>query len=170
VGASYEYYRAADRDAALVNPETPRVIEPGVTRGFDAVDAGKIDPESEFCDLVALALGAPRSQGLLGLTYLYPPPEGAPRSLEEADALPEDSPYLIGPGIAEFAVHIRDALAGIEDERLPTLAVQWSETEQFTRYRGVDPQDLLPLIEDFVGLARRAKDNDQMLYCWMGGW
>jgi hypothetical protein len=166
----YEYYRAADRDAALVDPELPRVIEPGVTRGIDAVDAGKIDPENEFCQLVALVLEAPYSLELVGLTYLYPPPEGAPQNLDEADALPEGSPYLEGPGIAEIAVRVRDALAEIEDDCLPLLAARWSEIEEFRRYSGMTQHDLLPLIEDFVGLARRAKDSHQMLYCWMGGW
>ncbi|GAA4567931.1 hypothetical protein [Planotetraspora kaengkrachanensis] len=166
----YEYYRAADRDAALVDAESPRVIEPGVARGFDAVDAGKIDPENEFCRLVAMILDVPYSLDLVGLTYLYPPPEGAPRSPEEADALPEGSPYLEGPGIAEFAVRVRDALAEVEDDRLPVLAARWSGIEEFRRYSGTTPDELLSLIEDFVGLARRAKAHDQMLYCWMGGW
>ncbi|MEO3798124.1 hypothetical protein ABGB14_48695 [Nonomuraea sp. B10E15] len=166
-----EYYRAADRGAALADPERPRVIDkPGVVPAFDAVDAGKIDPENEFCQLVALVLGEPYSVDLLGLTYLYPPPEGAPQSLEEADALPEGSPYLEGPGIAEFAVRVRDALADVENDRLQVLAARWSEIEDFEIYSDTGPHDLLPLIEEFVGLARRAKEHDQQLYCWMGGW
>ncbi|TDE38825.1 hypothetical protein E1295_33255 [Nonomuraea mesophila] len=171
MGAVYEYYRAADRDAALADPERPRVIDsPDVEPAFDAVDAGTIDPEIEFCGLVALVLGEPYSVDLIGLTYLYPPPEGAPKSLEEAEALPEGSPYLEGPGIAEFAVRVRDALADVEDERLWELAVSWSESESYERHSDVGPHDLMPVIEEFVGLARRAKEHDQQLYCYMGGW
>jgi hypothetical protein len=166
-----EYYRAADRDAALVYPERPRVIDkPDEVPAFDAVDAGKIDPENEFCQLIALVLGESYSVDLIGLTYLYPPPEGAPQSLEEAEALPEGSPYLEGPGIAEFAVRVRDALADVEDDRLQALAARWSEIEELKIYSDTGPHDLLPLIEEFVGLARRAKEHDQQLYCWMGGW
>lgn len=167
-----EYYRAADREAALMDPERPRIIDgPGEAPMFDAVDAGAgITPENEFCQLIALVLGEPYSTDLVGLTYLYPPPEGAPRSPEEADALPEGSPYLEGPGIAEFAVRVRDALAAVEDDRLPALAARWSEIEEFQVYGDTGPQDLLPLIKEFVGLARRAKEHDQRLYCWMGGW
>lgn len=142
----------------------------GPPYGFDAIDAGKVDPENEFCQLIALILNEPYSIDLVGLTFLYPPPEEAPRNLEEAAALPEGSPYLEGPGIAEFAVRVRDALADIEDDRLTTLAAQWSEIEEFKTYSDTAPHSLLPLIEEFVSLARRARRDDQQLYCWMGGW
>lgn len=171
MGAINEYYRATDRDAAIVHPECPRVIDrPDEGPAFDAVDAGKVDPEYEFCKLVALILGEPYSVDLVGLTFLYPPPEGAPQSPEEADALPEGSPYLEGPVVAEFAGRVRDALAGVENDRLLALAAQWSTIEEFEIYNDTGPQDLLSLVEELVGLARRAKEHDQQVYCWMGGW
>ncbi|MFG6196113.1 hypothetical protein [Nonomuraea sp. JJY05] len=54
---------------------------------------------------------------------------------------------------------MRDTLADVDDERLPELARQWAGA--------AEAGNLLSLVEAFVGLARRAREADELLYCWM---
>ncbi|WP_344859121.1 hypothetical protein [Planomonospora alba] len=70
-------------------------------------------------------------------------------------------------GIEELSVNVRDLLAGADDARLPTLVERWAKTEEFSRFGSVDMEYLRSVAEDLVGLARRAKERDQLLYCWM---
>ncbi|MFI7146977.1 hypothetical protein ACIBO2_18830 [Nonomuraea sp. NPDC050022] len=168
MGVFYEYYRAADRAAATVQPEHSREIA-DASRGvpeFDVVVTKWIDPEVVLGQLVAFAGQVDYSLGLVETVGLYPPPEGAPRSDEEWDALTEDSPYLEGPGIMELPAEARDMLAGVDDARLPMLAEQWAAIEEFSRFTDDDDGYMLSLTKDLVGLARRARENDQLLYCW----
>ncbi|WP_406319631.1 hypothetical protein OHA77_20055 [Streptosporangium sp. NBC_01639] len=165
----YDYYRAANRDAATSRPELGRAVAehlPGEPV-FDAVDAKGIDPGVGLGKLVGLIRGVPWSVDLTQSVSVYPPPEGAPQSEEEWESLPEDSPYLEGPGIEELPAAVRDTLADIDDARLPEIAGRWAEIEEFTTYGSVDSEYLLTVAEELVGLARSAKDNDQLLYCWL---
>ncbi|WP_144069996.1 hypothetical protein [Nonomuraea indica] len=169
MGVFYEYYRAPDRVAATVHPEHSRVIA-DASRGvpvFDVVETKWIDPMVVLGKLVAFACEVGWSVDLVETEDLYPPPEGAPRSDEEWDALPEDSPYVDGPGIAELSVKVRDVLADVDDARLPALAEQWAAIEEFSHFTDDDDGYMLSLIKDLVGLARRARESDQLLYCWM---
>ncbi|MFF5211012.1 hypothetical protein [Streptosporangium sp. NPDC000396] len=166
-----EYYRAANREVAIMQPKHSRVIaDPsrGVPK-FDAVETQWIDPHVILGQLVAFLGDVDFSLDLVDTVTLYPSPEGAPQSDEEWDALPEDSPYLDGPGINELSVNVRDILAGADNSRLPAAAEQWAKIEEFSSSSPVDMEYLLSLTEDLVGLARRAKENNQMLYCWIGG-
>ncbi|MEU7000381.1 hypothetical protein [Nonomuraea sp. NPDC046570] len=131
------------------------------------MDTKWIDPGLVLGQLVALVSDVTFSIDLVDTVTLYPPPEGAPKSDEEWDALPEDSPYLDGPGIDELPVNVRDVLAGADDSRLPAIAERWAEIEHFSHFTSVDIDYMLSLVTDFVGLARRAKESHQMLYCWM---
>ncbi|NUW46333.1 hypothetical protein [Nonomuraea rhodomycinica] len=167
MGVFFEYYRAADRAAATVGPEHSRELADaslGLPE-FDVVVTKWIDPEVVLGQLVAFAGQVDYSLGLVQPVVLYPPPEDAPRSDEEWEALPEDSPYREGPGIMELSADARDMLAGVADARLPALAEQWAAIEEFSRFTDDDGY-MLSLTTDLVGLARRARDNDQLLYCW----
>jgi hypothetical protein len=169
MGAFYEYYRAADRETAIVRPEHSRMIA-DPSRGvpeFDVVETKWIDPAVILGRLVAFIGEVDFSADLVDTVPLYPLPEGAPQSDEEWDALPEDSPYLEGPGIDELPVNARDLLAGADDSRLPAVAERWAKIEEFSYFSSVDGGYTLSLVEELVGLARRAKKDDQMLYCWM---
>ncbi|HUR04870.1 MAG TPA: hypothetical protein VM347_20160 [Nonomuraea sp.] len=167
MGVLYDYYRAADREAAIVSPDFGRagVRDLPDRPVFDGVDAKGIDPTVILARLIGFIRSVPWSSDLVDVVTLYPPREGAPTTDEKWDALPEDSPYLDGPGIEELSISVRDTLADVDDERLPELARQWTGIEKF---RGrVDSDYLLSLIEALVGLARRAKKEDQLLYCWV---
>ncbi|MGW0194186.1 hypothetical protein [Nonomuraea sp. NPDC003201] len=122
-------------------------------------------PRSGPGQLVAFAGQVGYSLGLVETVGLYPPPEDAPRSDDEWDALPEDSPYREGPGIMELSAKARDMLASVDDAGLPMLAEQWAAIEEFSHFTDDDGY-MLSLTKDLVGLARRARENDQLLYCW----
>ncbi|GAA4205382.1 hypothetical protein GCM10022252_65880 [Streptosporangium oxazolinicum] len=165
-----EYYRAADRAAATVQPDRSRVIddpEYGVA-GFDAVETKWVDPQVILGQLVAFIGDVDFFLGLVDTVPLYPSyPDPAPQTDEEWDALPEDSPYLGGAVIDELPVNARDILAGADDSSLPAVAERWARIEEFSPHSSDDGEYLLSLVKDFVGLARRAKEHDQLLYCWM---
>lgn len=112
MGVIFEYYRAENRDVAIAHPSRSRTGKP-LPGGpvFDAVDTKWIDPGLVLGQLVALVSDVAFSIDLVDTVTLYPPPEGAPKSDEEWDALPEDSPYLDGPGIDELSVNVRDVPA-----------------------------------------------------------
>ncbi|MER6174909.1 hypothetical protein [Streptosporangium sp. NPDC001681] len=168
MGLFFEYYRAADREAALIRPEASRTIEePHGVAGFDAVETKWIDPWGTLNKLVALIGDVDLSTELVGMVALYPPLEGAPQSDEEWDALPEDSPYLDGPGIEELSVNVRDLLAEANDALLPALVERWAQIEEFSHFSSVDMEYLQSVAQELVGLSRRAKKHDQLLYCWM---
>ncbi|MER5646144.1 hypothetical protein [Streptosporangium sp. NPDC002524] len=165
-----EYYRAADRVAATVQPDRSRVIddpEYGVA-GFDAVETKWVDPQVILGQLVAFIGGVDFSLGLVDAVPLYPSyPDPAPQTDEEWDALPEDSPYLGGAAIYELPVNARDILADADDSSLPAAAERWTKIEEFSSYSSDDREYMVSLVKDLVGLARRAKEHDQLLYCWM---
>ncbi|WP_052423114.1 hypothetical protein [Nonomuraea candida] len=163
MGVSYDYYRAANRQAAADEPDSPRAVEkpmPGVP-AFDAVDAKGIDPGVILGQLVALVRDVPYSLDLVRTVTVYPPPEDAPATTEEWEALPEDSPYKEGPGIEELPADVRDTLAGIPDGRLDELAERWERIEEFA---DVPPAGgyLREVITGLRGLAQRAQQEDQM--------
>ncbi|WP_049567633.1 hypothetical protein [Nonomuraea sp. SBT364] len=93
-GVFHDYYRAANRQAAAEKPDSSRAVEkplPGAP-AFDAVDAKWIDPGVIFGQLIALVRNVPFSSDLVQTITVYPPREGAPATVEEREALPEDSP------------------------------------------------------------------------------
>ncbi|MBG0827009.1 hypothetical protein HS041_04430 [Planomonospora sp. ID67723] len=168
MGLFFEYYRAADREAALVRPEASRAIEePHGVSGFDVVEAKWIDTWGTLNKLVAIIADADLSTKLVTTVALYPSyPSPAPQSDEEWDALPDDSPYLSSVGIEELSVNVRDLLAGADDARLPMLVERWAKIEEFSAFSSVDMEYLRSVAEDLVGLSRRAREHGQQLYCW----
>ncbi|MEO3795817.1 hypothetical protein ABGB14_36895 [Nonomuraea sp. B10E15] len=170
MGVVYDYYRAADRQAAAEKPDSPRAVEKPMAGvpSFDAVDAKGIDPIVILGKFIALARETPYSLGLVQTITVYPPPEGAPATVEEWEALPDDSPYKEGAGIEELSVDVRDTLAGISDSRLGQLAEGWAQIEEFADFPP-DEGFLLEVLTELRGLAQRAQKEDQMIYCWIGG-
>ncbi|MEU7889295.1 hypothetical protein AB0B54_27655 [Microbispora bryophytorum] len=131
------------------------------------MDAKWIDPHLKLGTLIALMTGVPYTVDLVASMSVYPPPQGAPKSMEEWESLPEDSPYAEGPWIEELPVLVRDALADVDDSRLPEITRQWAQHDEFRDWSPVDKDNLLTLAKELVDLARRAKSSGQMLYCWI---
>ncbi|MEU6789651.1 hypothetical protein ABZ912_61635 [Nonomuraea angiospora] len=156
MGVFYDYYRAVSRQAAM---ESLAVVPP-----FDAVEAKGIDPIVVLGQLVALAREIPYGPDLVWTATVHPPPEGAPATIEEWEALAEDSPYKEGPGIEELPADVRDTLAGIPEGRLGELAERWGRIEEFA---GFPPADgFLPqVLTELRDLAQRAQQEDEMIYC-----
>ncbi|WP_062461615.1 hypothetical protein [Demequina soli] len=88
------------------------------------------------------------------------------------DLIAEDS---IGQVIADrgngerLVVKLTDALSGAlanaTDDDLREIARPWAATEEF--WGEGDPDDLAALLQSLAGLARRARENGDSLYCWL---
>lgn len=165
MSAMCDYYRAPDRATATLRPTTVRDSSKPL-RGapvFDVVDVTWVDPSGSLGSLVAAIKNVPYSDDLVETVTLYPLPEGEPQTDEEWLALPEGSPYLDGPQIDELPASARDALAEVDDSRLLEAARHWT-MDPLCPFS--DGDDVLDLVEELVALARRAKESDELLYCW----
>jgi hypothetical protein len=165
----YDYYRADGREAALVRPQEPRVVDASarVARRFDAVDAKGIEPTLILGQFLAFVAEVDYSADLVEMVDLYPPPEDAPQGIEGWETLPEGSPYLAGPAIVELSADVRDMLAGADNARLAEVVERWAGIEEFSYHAVVDREYLAAVAKELVELARRAREHGQMLYCWM---
>ncbi len=86
-----------------------------------------------------------------------------------AEGLLDDSSLMSSSvGLQELGLPVRDALAGVDGSRLPELAARWARGEELARYTDSTPESILDLVVKIVGLARRARDNDDWLYCRTG--
>jgi hypothetical protein len=164
VGVLTDYFRAPDAKSAaraMELPAGPLLPEPA----FDGVEAKRIDPCVVLGQLVALIRGVPWDVHLVRTVMVWPLPETKPATKEAYNALPEASPWKQGPWLEELEREVRDALATVDDARLPALADQWARIEEF--HRTMSAEVALSLINDLVGLARRARDAGDRLYCWI---
>ncbi|RCV47741.1 hypothetical protein [Marinitenerispora sediminis] len=162
MGVSHDYFRAVDAPAAV------RVMDqPGGPAGrgspWDALDGRGVDPHVVLARLVAIARGAEGRSRLLDATPVWP----AGACPEHWEDLPADSPWVTGPWIEELDPAVRDALADVDNARLPDLAARWARIEEFQPpYGAVDEAALQAFLERLVQLARRARDAGERLYCW----
>ncbi|MEV4411334.1 hypothetical protein [Catellatospora sp. NPDC049609] len=147
----FDYFRAVD-DAAAVRlmdglEGGPIAIPDG---SVDVADLRGIDPWVSLGQLVSIARGVEWDTDTVRTDLLWPDGE-------------DTGPWLISLDDAA-----RDTLAALTAERMAQLSAQWARIEE----RGLDdadPDDLmLPIIEEIAGLARRARDAGDHLYCWCG--
>jgi len=164
MSAMHDYFRAPDRATATWRPDELRAPARPLPDApvFDVVETKWVDPTFCIRDLVAAVKGVPSDSEEVELVTLYPPPEGAPKSEEEWLALPEESPSRAGPETVELPVGVRAVLAGVADARLPGVARRWAEENPFA----LDEGYALELAGELVGLARRAREAGELLYCW----
>jgi hypothetical protein len=149
MGVLFDYFRAPDAKTAaraMELPGGPLLPE----AAFDGVEAKRIDPRVVLGQLVAFIRGVPWDVNLVRTVLVWPPPGTDPGTAET--------------WLEELNLEVRDALAAVDDARLPVLADQWARIEEF--HRRVDTDVALSLIKDLVGLARRARDGGDRLYCW----
>ncbi|MER6943863.1 hypothetical protein ABT294_07555 [Nonomuraea sp. NPDC000554] len=64
---------------------------------------------------------------------------------------------------------MRDTLAGISDSRLGQFAEGWEQIEEFADFPPANGF-LLEVLTELLDLAQRAQKEDQMIYCWIGGY
>jgi hypothetical protein len=163
VGVLFDYFRAPDANTAkqaLELPAGPLLPAPA----FDGVEAKAVDPTVILGQLIAFIRRTPLEPNVVGATLVCPPPENAPATEEAYNELPEGSPWKEGPWLQELAPEVRDALATVDDGQLSNLAAQWVQIEEFPH--GLDVKVIRLLIQELVGLARRARDSGDQLYCW----
>jgi hypothetical protein len=106
-----------------------------------------IDPVVVLGHLAALARDVPWEVDLVATELLW---SGS-----------EQGPWLTSVGDAT-----RDILAAIPSPDSPNLAEAWDQTEELSWNGPMAGEDLLPTIEQLVGLARRAQEVGDHLYCW----
>ena len=161
MGVLSDYFSAASEEAAAsaidwlggpgCSPAEPSGARAGALEGapFDTVPLKGIDPLVQLGTLEALLTG--RDYDLI---------VAGPRA---GHAL------AIRNGGARVVVTLTDelqaALAEADDEQLESAALPWSQTDEFWG-RG-DPQALAAVLHELAGLARRAHDRDERLYCWV---
>ena len=84
--------------------------------------------------------------------------------------MPKDSPWRHGPWLQELDNEARNTLASVDDDRIPGLAVMWANIEEFKGHARVESvarvESMVTLINELVGLARRARDAGDHIYCW----
>ncbi|MFJ4189712.1 hypothetical protein [Kitasatospora sp. NPDC089509] len=132
-----------------------------IGRAFDGVEAKRVDPGVVLGQLVAAIRAEPWRVDLVAEVPVWPttPPPGP-----DGPAGGEDDPWATGPWVTELDEATRDALAGVADDRIPEAVRRWAEAEEWD---GADPTDLLPLAEELIALARRARAAGERLYCWI---
>ena len=86
------------------------------------------------------------------------PPAPGPQGPEDEDDL-----WATGPWVSVLDDAVRDSLAA-DDTDLARVVAEWTRAEELV---GWAVEDLRPLAEELIGLARRARDRGERLYCWV---
>ncbi|GAA4609855.1 hypothetical protein GCM10023195_40080 [Actinoallomurus liliacearum] len=67
--------------------------------------------------------------------------------------------------LVELSAVARDTLAAATEAELTQAAPLWAGIEEFHHVAWFEPDEMRPVMDDLVGLARRARDAGQMMYC-----
>lgn len=145
----YDYFRASDADAVRRVMDADGLHTPN-GRVFDGIDAKGVEPTVVLGKLLAAIQQVPWSTDLVRDRLVWP--EGGEHDLDHE-----------GPWVSELTASDRDALAEAGD--LPRLAREWARIEEFDGL--VEVADAQAFIETMAGLARRALEADERLFCWM---
>jgi hypothetical protein len=155
MGILCDYFRAPDRAAALaLHQHEDGLFEAAARTGTEAIDLKGIDPVVILGKLVGLLSGAPFEEMLLsGIPTDHIP---GPELLTSE----EDERILV-----ELSAFVRDTLAAATEPALAEAAPLWAGIEEFSHSTWFEPDEMRPVIDDLAGLARRARDAGQMMYC-----
>jgi hypothetical protein len=167
MGVLFDYFSAASDEAAasaISLPGGPGAPPPpperrGLLRGrqasapavvpFDTISVKGIDPLVQLGTLEALLTGRDYEQIVSG-----------PRAGHML-ATQDDGERLV----VTLTDELQAVLADAQDDQLAAVAVPWSQTEEF--FGQCEPQTLAGLLHELAELARRARDNDERMYCWV---
>ncbi|QKG22632.1 hypothetical protein [Actinomadura verrucosospora] len=161
MGVENDYFRAPDAAAvvrALEETDTGPLV--GVADPvFDGISTKGVDPAVVFGQLIAIIKSVPWSVDIVASTMVWPTsPMPGPEGPED-----DDDPWATGPWVEEFSDSVRDILASVPDPDVQDAVVAWSQTDEL---RGTSPDDLRPLADVLIELARQARDAGEHLYCW----
>ncbi len=162
MGVLTDYFRAADAASVVrvLQGVDDRPLVGGGSPHFDGVEAKRLDPVLVLGELIAAIRQVPWEAGLVDESPVWPTtPEPGPSGPQA-----EDDPWATGPWVVELAASVRDTLAEVSDADVPTVVARWVQTEEL-RPAGVE--DMQPLAEELIQLARRARSVGEKLYCWI---
>ncbi|MFJ9769768.1 hypothetical protein ACIRVF_00790 [Kitasatospora sp. NPDC101157] len=164
MGVLTDYFRAPGAAAVVRALELTGGARPEFGEAsegaFDGVMAKGVDPGVLLGQLVAAIRAEPWRVDLVEDAAVWPTtPQPGPDG-----PWSEDDPWSTGPWVTELDDAARDALAEVRDDRIPAAVARWAEAAE---WHGADPADLLPLAEDLIALARRARTAGERLYCWI---
>jgi hypothetical protein len=145
----FDYFRAPGADAVQRAMDVTDECSP-MGEVFDGVEAKGVDPAVVLGMLIAAVRQVPWRPDLVGEKLVWPP--GG-----------EPDPGHEGPWVTELNALARDALAEADD--LPRVAREWARIEELGGRVGV--AEAQAFIKTMVGLARRAREADELLFCWM---
>ncbi|MFJ5726428.1 hypothetical protein [Streptomyces sp. NPDC093149] len=136
---------------------SPLFADPAV---FDGVEAKGVDPSVVLAQLIAAIHQVEWRVDLVRETTVWPAsPAPGPNGPEV-----EDDPWATGPWVSELHLPARDTLAGVHDGEVSAVVARWVRAEEL---RGARVEDMQPVAEELILLAKRARDADDQLYCWM---
>jgi hypothetical protein len=145
----FDYFRAPDADAVR------QVMDAGGGRTpvgdvFDGIEAKGVDPAVVPGMMVAAIQQVPWNPDLVDDSLVWP-------------AGREQDPDYDGPWVSGLNTSTRDALAQAGD--VPRVAREWAQIEELGG--NIDVADAQAFIESMVELARRAREADELMFCWI---
>ncbi len=158
MGVLTDYFRAGD--AASVVRALERT-DGGPLLGvedpaFDGVEAKGVDPVVMLGNLIAAIQQVPWSADLIPHATVWPTtPAPGPE-----DPAADDDPWATGPWVSELGTTARDTLADVPAADVPAVVTAWARTEEL---EGARTDDVRPLVEELIQLARRARDNGERM-------
>jgi hypothetical protein len=146
VGVLFDYFRAPDASTLrrCLDGLGAQPVQTW-TPVLDAVAGKGFEPEVMMVTLQSSLTGVPYEEL----------PNGELLAMEGED----------GPWIVQLSEELRDALADAQPSRLAAVAEQWVRTEEFGGQ--ATATEVLPFLDEVTALARRARQADERLYCWM---
>ncbi|MFF2956228.1 hypothetical protein ACFVVU_33360 [Kitasatospora sp. NPDC057965] len=163
MGVLTDYFRAADDGAVLAALEDAEggPLVGGARPVFDGVEAKGVDPDVVLGQLIAVVRRVEWEADLVGGTPVWPttPPPGREGPADE------DDPWATGPWVTRLGGAVRDTLADLPRAGLAEVSARWAATAE--ELPDADGEDLRPLVEELSGLARRAREAGEDLYCWI---
>ena len=156
MGVYFDYFRAADDDAARETRTVaggPLHAPPGGELLFHGVATKAVFPDPHLPQLVALARGVPYEPEPETAVGLWPPPSTPP-------PVDENSLWVTDPAVGRLATWLRDGLADIWPQRARELGPAWAPMLDDR----CPVEVAVNVALDLGGLARRAQKADQALY------
>ncbi|MFG2048775.1 hypothetical protein ACGFIW_15255 [Micromonospora sp. NPDC048935] len=149
MGILCDYFSAPTDEAAAEVIDVlggPRVAS---DPGFDVVELKGIQPFVQLGKLEELLTGID-----------YDAVTENPRWVHDV-AVRDDGELLV----VSLTDEVQAALAGASESQLREAAVPWSQIEEFWGH--AEPSDLAEVLIELAGLARRATERNERMYCWV---
>jgi hypothetical protein len=127
--------------------QTPGPAEPV----YDTVEVKGIDPVVMISTLEAILTGVSYEEIIAG-----------PRAGQVLDDRDGGERLIVA-----LSDEIQEALASADQETIDRVVPEWLRTEEFGMTAGWSVPDVARIVGDLAGLARRAKERGDKLYCWV---